>query len=56
MDLFNIDTDLFATYFTMTVITEGNVYVMTIKDKDKFVNQLINKTEQELDDKYKKIN
>src|SRR5690606_15706772 len=48
------DTDLFATYFTMTVITKGNVYVMTIKDKDKFMNLLINKNEQELDDEYKK--
>src|SRR5690606_10044595 len=32
----------------------GNVYVMTIKDKDKFMNLLINKNEQELDDEYKK--
>lgn len=47
------DTDLFATYFTMTVITKGNVYVMTIKDKDKFMNLLNNKTEQTLDQEYK---
>lgn len=48
------DADLFATYFTMTVITSGNVYVMTIKDKDKFMNLLNNKTEQEFEDEYKK--
>ncbi|MBP3943864.1 hypothetical protein J5U18_09845 [Sphingobacteriaceae bacterium WQ 2009] len=48
----NGDQDLFATYFTSTIITNSSVYVITIKDKDQFKKLLTNKTEQQLKDEY----